>query len=463
MFYPVWEVPVIGNGLVIGIIASLHVFISHFAVGGGAFFALTEQLAYNNKDEKIYNYLEKHAKTFLLVTSVFGAISGVGIWWAIGLSNPAATQVLIQNFSLYWASEWVVFAIELATFLVYYCTFKTMDRKRHLQLAWLYAISSYFTLFIINGILTFMLTSGSWTPGFKEMEVVKAFFNVGFWPALFLRMFIMGSLAGVWALFTLAQEKDVDFKTRMLRYTSKWVLPALLGAPFFLAAYLFVLPPATKDILMAGISTMGTGNFSFLAREVFLALMFGTGLLGMMLAGPVLNPKNFNKSFAVVMLVCGLGFMFAEEGSREMMRKPYSIYNYMYSNGVLKQNVDKLNKEGFITNHAFAKAEWAALPANATSEDKGQIVFRYQCVSCHTAHGSGYRSMQRLLGERDSDAIGNLLKLMRDNHKVDKDGKGVTPYHAFMPPVVGKQDEVDNLRDYLVSISPAKNGIKVGE
>ena len=37
MNYPFWEVPVIGGGLVIGIIAILHVFVSHFAVGGGLF------------------------------------------------------------------------------------------------------------------------------------------------------------------------------------------------------------------------------------------------------------------------------------------------------------------------------------------------------------------------------------------------------------------------------------------
>jgi cytochrome bd ubiquinol oxidase subunit I len=45
MSYPVWEVPNIGNGWIIGLIAIFHVFISHFAIGGGAFLALTETLA----------------------------------------------------------------------------------------------------------------------------------------------------------------------------------------------------------------------------------------------------------------------------------------------------------------------------------------------------------------------------------------------------------------------------------
>ncbi|MFM7389466.1 MAG: hypothetical protein ACKO34_02430 [Vampirovibrionales bacterium] len=455
MSYPVWEVPNIGNGWVIGLIAILHVFISHFAIGGGAFLALTEQLAFEKQDNRIYDYLKRHSKFFLLITTVLGAISGVGIWWSIGLANPNGTQTLIQNFSLFWAVEWIFFAVELATFLAYYYTFGKMDRKEHLKLGWIYFGVSFFTLFVINGILTFMLNSGGW---FADGNIYQAFFNPSFWSALFLRLFIMFALAGIYALVTAAVEKDPEVKHEVLKYSSKWLLPALVAGPVALTCYLFTLPPATLDVIMQGISTMGEGNFSILSRAIFLAFMFATGLIALAFVGPYLNPKGFNRTFAIMMLACGFGFMFTEEWSREMMRKPYVVYNYMYSNGVRKVDVDKLNANGYIQNHPFASAEMAALPANATAEEKGEIIFRYQCVSCHTAMGNGYRSMHRLLGSRDKDAIANLLKLMRDNHKVDKDGKGITPYHGFMPPVVGKQNEVDELRDYLVSISPSAEG-----
>ena len=33
MNYPVWDVPVIGSGWVIGMIAIFHIMISHFAIG----------------------------------------------------------------------------------------------------------------------------------------------------------------------------------------------------------------------------------------------------------------------------------------------------------------------------------------------------------------------------------------------------------------------------------------------
>ena len=36
MNYPVWELGAAGGGLLIALIAVIHVYIAHFAVGGGA-------------------------------------------------------------------------------------------------------------------------------------------------------------------------------------------------------------------------------------------------------------------------------------------------------------------------------------------------------------------------------------------------------------------------------------------
>ena len=37
MNYPFWDIPILGSGWVIGIIAIFHVMISQFAVGGGLY------------------------------------------------------------------------------------------------------------------------------------------------------------------------------------------------------------------------------------------------------------------------------------------------------------------------------------------------------------------------------------------------------------------------------------------
>lgn len=60
MNFPIWEVPYLGGGLFIGIVAVLYVFISHFAAGGGLFLVLTERKAYRENNPAMLEYVKKH-------------------------------------------------------------------------------------------------------------------------------------------------------------------------------------------------------------------------------------------------------------------------------------------------------------------------------------------------------------------------------------------------------------------
>ena len=106
MNYPVWQFGFPG-GLLIAAMAVLHVFISHFAVGGGAYLVLTERRAYARNDLELLGYVRHHSKFFALLTVVLGAVTGVGIWFTIGLVSPEATSSLIHTFVWGWAIEWV--------------------------------------------------------------------------------------------------------------------------------------------------------------------------------------------------------------------------------------------------------------------------------------------------------------------------------------------------------------------
>jgi hypothetical protein len=55
--------------------------------------------------------------------------------------------------------------------------------------------------------------------------------------------------------------------------------------------------------------------------------------------------------------------------------------------------------------------------------------------------------MTRLLGARDPEAIGNVLKLLHED-------KPDSPYHKFMPNLAGTAAEIAALRDYLSSLVP---------
>ncbi len=240
MNYPVWEVPKLGSAWVIGIIPSSH---AHCLVRRRRRLHPDCRVSlYREKREEFLPVLKAHSRFFLILTSVFGAISGVGIWFAIGLVQPEATSTLIHNFVFGWAIEWVFFVVELAAAAVYYLTWDRIPKELHLKVGYLYAISSFLTLVIINGILAFMLTPGqAWlnvAGTGKEASVFwLAFFNPTYFPSLVKRSLACLSLAGIYALITYSRIEDdrlEETKQRMIRWSAQWLLPMLIGLPVVL-------------------------------------------------------------------------------------------------------------------------------------------------------------------------------------------------------------------------------------
>jgi len=453
MNYPIWQIDILGGPWLIGVISCVHIFVSHFAVGGGIFFAITEQIAMKDKNEKLYDYLKQHSKFFMLLTTVFGAVTGVGIWFAISLVSPDGTHALIQNYTLGWATEYVFFVAELATIFVYYYTWDKISKKDHLLLARLYAIFSILTLVIINGILTFMLTPGGWL---ESGYWGHGFFNPTYWPSLVMRLVIMAALAGMYALMTGAQlpqknESEENFRTYLLRYASKWFLPLFFLGPLVAWWYFSNIPAEVTQNIFTGIQSSGIGNFSILARAIYLSLIVSGTVLVYVLVGPYFNPKGFSFTNALLFMCCGLLVTSIGEWSREMLRKPYVIYNYMYSNGLLKKNVAKINEMGFIKfSKQIPKEIKELIPEKlAESEEAGEIIFKQQCMACHTL--DGYRSMRKLIGERDQRSIRAFLEMMRSTDPE------TNQYLRIMPPVVGKSEEIDALAKYLSGLAKNKS------
>ena len=92
MNYPIWELYNMNSGTLVALISTIHAYVAHLAVGGGLFLWLTDLKAVREKNPLISAYVKKHTWFFLLLTMVFGGVSGVGIWFIIALANPAATS-----------------------------------------------------------------------------------------------------------------------------------------------------------------------------------------------------------------------------------------------------------------------------------------------------------------------------------------------------------------------------------
>ena len=120
MYYPWLDVPVLTAPMLIAIIALLHVFVSYYAVGGGLLLALENDRSHRDGDVEYRAYLKKHTRFFVTLTLTYGAVTGVGIWFFIGLASPLATEVLIKTFVFGWAIEWCFFLLEIVSGLAFY-------------------------------------------------------------------------------------------------------------------------------------------------------------------------------------------------------------------------------------------------------------------------------------------------------------------------------------------------------
>jgi mono/diheme cytochrome c family protein len=454
MNYPFWDIPYLGSGWVIGIISIFHVMISQFAVGGGLYLPLAERKAMRMADKQMsaewFNQLAHHSKFFLILTAVFGTVSGVGIWFAIGLTHPEATSTLIHNFVFGWAMEWVFFLVELTTIAVYYYTWDRIDPKLHLKVGWVYAGASAFTLIIINGILTFMLTPGdSWLAvagtGQEASKFWYAFFNPTYWPSLFLRSCVCCSLAGIWALITASRidgDKQPALKTSLVRWSVKWLVPSFVAMPFLMIWYYMMVPASQQALLTLGIDTINSGTFSTVTRMALIIIVTSATIIGVAYYLAYRNPVEFNLSHALAVLLLALIATGAGEYSREMLRKPYVIGRWMYSNGVRVPYVERINRQGYLAHSAWtwSPAQSGDQPGLPSSYSRGEAIFRGECGSCHTL--SGYRPLKTLLAGRDRANIGNFIVMLHED-------KADSPYHRFMPPMVGTRQDIDDLADYL--------------
>lgn len=446
MNYPFWDVPLIGSASVIGIIAIFHVMIALFAVGGGCYLALAEWKALREGRRDWLAALRGHSRFFLILTGVFGTVSGVGIWFSIGLANPEATSTLIHNFVFGWAMEWVFFMIELSAAAVYYYSWGRISDSLHLKVGVLYAVSSVCTLVIINGILAFMLTPGdTWLAvagtGTESSYFWQAFFNPTYWPNLAVRCLVCGSLAGVWALISFSRidaSTQPELKATLVRWSAMWLVPTFILLPLAMGWYLWCVPESQRALLQLGISTIGSGLFTQVTRVAMIVLLASATIVAVTYLFAWRTPVEFTFGQALSVLLLALIATAAGEYGREMLRKPYVIGQHMYCNGIRVNEVAKLNAAGYLTGSL-----WSCPAPNATLA-RGATVFRGQCQACHTV--DGYRSMRRLLGERNREGIASLLAVLHQ-HKPD------SPYRAFMPPLVGTDAEIAALADYLTTLN----------
>ncbi|MEJ2634210.1 MAG: cytochrome C [Calditrichia bacterium] len=421
MNYPIWEIPAIGGGSLIALIAILHVYIAHLAVGGGMFIWLTDRKGYRENSAEIHNYVHKHTWFFLLLTMVFGGITGVGIWFIIALIHPAATSSLIHNFVFGWAIEWVFFLGEITALLVYYYQFDHLTQKQRMQLSFLYFLFAWLSLFIINGILSFMLTPGQWL---ETGNFWHGFFNPSFLPSLLFRTFAAAMIAGLFGYVTTVFLKDSAFRSAMLKYSTRWLLYPLLGLIPSGIWYYFTVPSVNR------VSAFSLNPETGIFASLFIVASILIFLLGIFLT--MRSGVAAQRIATSALLIIGLGWMGGFEYMREIARKPFVISDYMYSTSILKSDAGKLSREGILAN---AKWTYVKRVTPQNPMEAGEEIFRLQCSGCHTLNGI----RNDIIPQTELLSYTGMISFLFGQGKV----------HTYMPEFIGTEQEKDALAAYI--------------
>ncbi|MCB2231804.1 c-type cytochrome [bacterium] len=412
MDYPFWDQP-IGYGLLMAMISILHVFISHFAIGGGLYLVVAETSARKRDDQPMLDYLHGLSRFFVLVTLVLGALTGVGIWFVIGLLSPAGTDLLIHNFVWGWATEWTFFVVEIAAAIIYYYGFRTMTASNHIKVGWIYFVAAWLSLVVINGILAFMLTPGAWL---ESGSFWAGFFNPTYFSSLFFRTGVCILLAGLFTMAVASKQKDDAFRGWLVRYNAWW---AIIGLIIMVPTFYWYWKAIPAEIITTALASMVT-PISAMYKSFWYA---GTLAVLVVLFGLIL-PRKQHVVISAIMMIVGLMYFGEFEWFRESIRKPYIVSGYMYGNGIELAKAETYQNDGLLPHIAY------------TTDNPGADLFNRACRTCHTI--DGYKPLAPVFDGTDEAFIASMVRgtdLMKGN----------------MPPFVGTEQESELIAAHIYS------------
>lgn len=446
MHYPWWYVPNLTAPMLIALIAVVHVLVSHYAVGGGLFLAVEVAHARRTRNETYLAYLKAHARFFVLLTVVFGAITGVAIWWTIGLASPLATEMLIQTFVFGWAMEYVFFLLEIVSAFIFLYLWDRLPGRVHVTVGWIYAVAAWVSLVLITGITAFMLNPGRWP---ETHDFWVGFFNPQFVPQVLARTggsLLLASLyvylhAAIWA-------KPPELRLLIGRRSAR---PALLGSVLIAvgsALWLFCLPESAR-LALERAATL----------NIFVAMLFAITIIvfAMLYLGPHRNPAWITPGFGLLFLAFGFAAVTTGEFVREAVRKPYIIYNVVMSNQVLAAEIPQLRRAGLLESGPWTRAWLRESHPEVFDGDQvderrllqlppgdrllvGEALFQHHCNDCHAV-------------DRGLSAVASLVRGWRP--EMIRDVVAHPERKQFwMPPWAGTPEEAALLAEWIESIQP---------
>ncbi|MFZ4621555.1 MAG: c-type cytochrome [Bacteroidota bacterium] len=455
MDFPIFHLDIIGDRLLVAVIAITHVLINHsLAVG---FFPIVTLLEFRGYKAKMAGLPESEQWDSLayklmyfafIITTTVGALTGVGIWFSAALVSPASIASLIRVFFSAWFVEWIVFISEVGAIMIYFLTWKRSNssieaKKRHIRFGLALSILSWITMAIIVGILGFMMDTGSWV---EKKSLLTGFTNPMYIPQMLFRTpmaFVMaGSVAFFLTLYHLRTPSE--FRTKVLKNIAGWMF---IWTPHVLASgiiYYYKVPEMMKLNLSVAVGTQVFQNW----YDTLLYSLGATIVVSMLFTLWVsFKPKRIPLIFAALPVIVTFFTLGTFERIREFIRKPFVIGNYMYSNQLRMDEYELFQKEGILKYATYVDTP------EITEENKlraGRNVFNIACSRCHTSNGvNSVVNKFIALSPAQSSPLEKqqLLTYIPVMHKA----------RYFMPPFPGNAKELDALAEYILFLQQDGN------
>lgn len=433
-----YQVPYLGNGMVIGLNAVIHVVLSHgVAIGAFAMVVLGDWLDWRRSGSapNEWNRFNKRLLKFVaLAITIVGGLTGVGIWFTTSALATRGIASMLRIFFWPWFLEWVVFVLEVSGVLAYYLYWDRLAMRRALRLGVgiVYVGLAFLSAFLITGILGFMLTPGDW-PEHRKLGV--AFFNPSFAPQLAWRLFLSFSVGALIALaFSQAAGFTAEFRKETAKTFGGILTVSLMGLAISVLIYFRQVPLA---FAVESRFAVLTGRLSQLPW-LFLALNIAaaTVLVATAISG-LLGKTQLARVLALPAILMMVALTAELERIREFIRGPYLIPNYMFANGVLVQEKPLLDRGGMLVGSPWFKSVYASGDVRSA----GPFLFARNCSACHTI--GGINDISARLGGRSEDGIYVILGHTRE-------------MVSFMPPFTGTADERRILARFLYELGEGR-------
>lgn len=418
-YYPTNDFGPLMKGVVIGGLGIFHVFLAQFAIGGGMLMTYFEVLLGRGRLPEARAFGAGLFRVLVLVSFVVGALTGVGMWLTSIQVSPRTIGLMVQEFHWLWAIEWTFFCLEVVAGYAFYRFGEGLPHRTRLALLGLYSAASWFSLFWINGILSWQLTPGAaWSEG--RPDLWSGFFNPTFWPSLIFRTVVSAATAALVAMVVVnASDLERATRERLIQHAAHLFAPLVLLPPVGLW-YFAVVPEDSRRWVLGGSVPM----------NLFLGVAAGASLLvgGYAVVGILVRRLYVSGATATLLVALAFGATGAAEFVREGMRKPFTIREVLYSNAITPGEVARLREQGSVSADPYPLRDAARYPTAGLA--LGARVYRLQCSVCHTMEGmngvvhlaSGWTREQKRM---------NLSMLQRTK--------------PFMPPFAGSAVELEAL------------------